>query len=109
MFSTAARKYQVYFRYPWSESDDIEFVLPPGYALDSADRPAPFSAAGVSEYTVRLGLTMDNKTLVLQRQFYFGGGANILFPATSYSSVKDLFDRLQKSDEHTIALKSAAN
>ena len=109
MFSTAARKYQVYFRYPWSEFDDIEFVLPEGYALDNADRPAPFSAAGVSDYTVRLGLTLDNKTLVLKRQFYFGGGANILFPATSYSSVKDLFDRLQKSDEHTIALKSAAN
>lgn len=108
MFSTANRKYDVYFHYPWSESDDIEFVLPEGYGLDNADKPAPFAAGEISQYSVEMGLTTDKKTLILRRKFHFGGGANILFPVDRYTPVKDLFDRLQKSDEHTITLKSAA-
>lgn len=107
MFSTTNRKYEVYFHYPWSESDDIEVVLPGGYSLDNADRPAPFAASGISAYNVQMG-TVDEKTLVLRRQFYFGAGANILFPATSYAPLKDLFDRLRKGDDHLVSLKSTA-
>lgn len=39
-FSSATRKYDVYFNYPWSETDDIEIQLPKGFTLDSADAPA---------------------------------------------------------------------
>ena len=108
MFSSANRKYEVYFHYPWSEKDDIEFVLPEGYALDNADRPQPISASRISQYTMNLGVTPDQRTLVVGRNFYFGGSATFLFPVTSYAPVKALFDTVQKADEHTITLKSGA-
>ena len=40
LFSTANRKYDIYFSHPWSEDDDIEIILPKDYVLDNADAPA---------------------------------------------------------------------
>ena len=108
LFPTAERKYDVYFHYPWSEVDDIEFELPAGYALDSAERPAPFSASGISEYNAEMGVTKDQHTLVIKRKFFFGAGGNIVLPASTYSQLKMVFDRLHKSDEHTITLKQGS-
>ncbi len=105
VFPNAERKYDVYFHYPWSESDDIEFELPAGYALDNAERPQDFNASGVMEYKVNIGITNDHRTLVLKRRFFFGGGGNIVLPVSSYSQLKGVFDLLQKNDEHTITLK----
>lgn len=107
-FSSATRKYDVYFHYPWSQNDDIEIDLPPGYALDNADKPQPFAAGNISQYKLALGVTTDGRTLVVKREFFFGGGGNILFPSGSYSQVKGLFDKLHANDEHTISLKQAA-
>jgi len=107
LFPHAERKYDVYFHFPWSEDDDIEFELPSGYELDSADRPSAFDASGVSAYNVDMGLTKDHRTLVVKRKFFFGANGYILLPVVSYSQVKAVFDRLQKNDEHTITLKQA--
>ncbi|HEY3103051.1 MAG TPA: DUF3857 and transglutaminase domain-containing protein [Pyrinomonadaceae bacterium] len=109
LFSSPDRKYDVYFHYPWSESDDIDFQLPPGYALDNAEKPAAIFAGATSQYNIQMGLTTDQRTLVVHRQFYFGGGGNIILPPSSYPQIKALFDRLQKNDEHTITLKQAAS
>src|SRR5262249_22812982 len=38
-FASSTRKYDLYFRYPWSENDDIEIEWPAGFALDNADVP----------------------------------------------------------------------
>ena len=107
IFSSADRKYEVYFHYPWSEEDDMEFELPAGYELDSADKPAPFAAGGISEYKLNIGITDDAKALVVRRKFFFGGGGNIIFQAAAYAQLKNLFDTLHQNDEHTITLKQA--
>ena len=109
MFSSATRKYDVYFQYPWSQDDQIEFELPSGYALDNAEKPGPFSAGGISQYKIDLGVTKDQHTLIMHRQFFFGGNFNVLFPQASYMQLKNFFDQLQKNDEHTITLKLAAS
>lgn len=108
MFSSGARKYDIYFHYPWSQNDQIDIELPPGYQLDNAEKPAPFAAQSISEYKIAMGVSTDKRTLIVHREFFFGGGGNLLFPATSYLPVKNLFDQLHKSDEHTITLKQAA-
>jgi hypothetical protein len=105
LFPNADRKYDIYFHYPWSEYDDIEFELPAGYALDNAERPQGFNASGITEYSVEMGVTTDKRTLVMKRRFFFGAGGNIVLPAATYTQLKAVFDRLQKSDEHTITLK----
>jgi hypothetical protein len=108
VFPNTERKYDIYFHYPWSESDDIEFELPEGYGLDNADRPQAFNASGVSAYSVEMGVTTDHHTLIVKRKFFFGGGGNIVLPVSSYSQLKAVFDRLHQNDEHTITLKQAA-
>jgi hypothetical protein len=107
LFSASDRKYEVYFHYPWSEQDDLTIDLPPGFALDNAEQPAPFNSGQISQYTVKIGITEDQKTLVYKRKFFFGGGNHTLFPNASYAGLKQLFDTLHTQDNHTITLKVA--
>jgi uncharacterized protein DUF3857/transglutaminase superfamily protein len=108
LFSASSRKYDIYFHYPWSEEDEVTIDLPPGYALDNADAPAPFSGGPVSAYKPSLAVTKDGRTMIYKRNFFFGGGNNILFPAEVYARLKTYFDALQKQDSHTVSLKQAA-
>ena len=108
LFATASRKYPIYFHYPWSESDDVQFTLPKGYALDNADAPAPFATGEISAYKPYLGASPDGSLLVYKRSFFFGGGGSLLYPVTSYEAVKNYFDTLHKQDSHSIALKQTA-
>ena len=109
LFATTTRKYPVYFHFPWSENDQVEFELPKGYALDNADAPAGFASAGISEYKPSLATTTDGSALIYKRSFFFGGNGSILYPVESYTAVKNYFDTVQKQDGHTIALKQAAS
>ncbi|HVG33061.1 MAG TPA: DUF3857 domain-containing protein [Pyrinomonadaceae bacterium] len=105
MFPTSDRENLVYFHYPWSEQDSVEITLPTGYDLDNADVPAPIGAGKVSQYTVRMAVTEDKRTLIYNRKFSFGTPEIILFPKTTYPALKDYFDQLNKADNHTITLK----
>lgn len=108
IFSTSERKHPIYFQYPWLEEDEVTIDLPTGYALDSADSPGPIEVGKISEYKPTIGITKDGKTLSYKRHFFFGGGANILFPVTTYPNMKALFDTINKADNHTITLKQTA-
>lgn len=107
VFSSSTRKYDVYFRYPWSEHDDVQITLPKGFELDNADAPSPLSDPGkIGLLDVKLSLDRANNKLLLDRKFYFGGNSKILFPARSYQPLKNLWDGFHKIDSHTISLKS---
>jgi len=108
LFATSTRRYPIYFHYPWAEDDRVSITLPKDYALDNADSPPPFTAGAVSKYEVTMGLTKDETTLVYMRKFFFGGNDVILFPAERYTAVKNLFDELNRADNHTITLKQKA-
>jgi hypothetical protein len=106
LFSSATRNYDVFFRYPWSESDKILYQLPAGFALDSADAPAPLiDAQKIGSLEIKMGIDTASKALIYERAFYFGGGNNTLFPAASYTGVKRLFDAFQKAEAHAVTLK----
>lgn len=107
MFATTDRKYPVYFHYPWSEDDHVDFELPKGYALDNADAPQPFGSGAISDYKVSLAASTDGRLLIYKRNFFFGGANTILFPIESYAPIKNYFDTLHKQDNHSIALKQA--
>jgi hypothetical protein len=108
LFPTSERKYPVYFHYPWSEVDAVTIDLPPGYALDNPDRPAPFAAGDLSKYDVQILTTKDGHKMVYRRNFFFGGGGGLYFPTEGYAQLKQYFDTLNKSDNHTITLKQVA-
>ena len=109
LFPTAERRPEIYFHYPWSEEDNVEFTLPEGFALDNADAPAAIDG-GLSKYEPRAAITKDGRTLIYQRKFFFGkGGADaLLFPTAVYPNLKAYFDQVNKADGHTIVLKQGA-
>jgi hypothetical protein len=106
MFSSSSRKYDIFFRYPWSESDNISIEFPKNFALDSADAPAPLAdPSKIGSLVIKMAINPANNTLSYDRKFHFGGGSNIFFPSGSYQPVKGLFDAFQTADSHTITLK----
>lgn len=108
LFPASARKFDVYFNYPWSEEDEVTIALPAGYALDNADAPAPFDSGEISGYAPRLASLDGGKALLFQRKFFFGGKNAIIIPVSQYSRLKAYFDALHKSDTHTVTLKQTA-
>lgn len=106
VFSTSARKHDIYFRYPWSEEDEIEIMLPKGFVLDNADAPAPVGDSGrVVRTEVKISIVNETNTLVYKRKFHVGGGGNIQIASANYTLLKTLFDAFHKANTHTITLK----
>ena len=108
MFVNDSRRYPIYFHYPWTEDDQVEYELPPGFALDNADAPAPFNGGAISDYKPSIAISSDNRYLIYKRSFFFGGGGVVLFPVSSYNQLRTFFDQLNKRDNHTVALKQAS-
>ncbi len=106
LFSSASRKYDIYFQYPWSENDDIEIELPTNFEADSLEKLDEIADSGkISRLKIDIGVNKDQTVMKYNRQFYFGGGGTILFPASAYPQLKSLFDIFHKNDAHTITLK----
>jgi hypothetical protein len=106
IFSSASRKYNIFFHYAWSENDNIEIQLPEGYTLDNADAPAEIADPNkISSQKIDVKIDKANNVLKYNRKFFFGGGGNTLFPVSAYEPLKNLFDAFHKADTHTITLK----
>jgi hypothetical protein len=106
IFSSKERKFDVYFRYPWSVTDTIAITYPKNYELDNADRPGLVSApANIAADEIGIQLDKVNSTLLYDRKFHFGGGGIVLFKAQVYNDLKILFDEFHKADAHIITLK----
>lgn len=106
MFSSATRKYDIFFHYPWSETDTVEYALPEGYALDTADSPAPIAdGSKISSLDINIAVSQTAGVMKYDRKFFFGGNGNYLFPASSYEAVKAYFDAFHKANSHSITLK----
>jgi hypothetical protein len=106
MFSTVNRKYDVYFNYPWAETDDVEIELPKNFALDNADAPGALAdPQKISSLNIKISVDKAANLIKYERKFHFGGGGNLLFPSVSYKALKGLFDAFHKADTHTITLK----
>ena len=110
LFTSASRKHDVYFNYPWSEHDLITIDLPEGFALDNADTPQPITpemTKQLSAQRIKIGVSTDGRMLRYEREFFFGGGGNVLFPVSSYPAIRQLFDVMAKANDHTLTLKQA--
>jgi hypothetical protein len=105
LFSAGERKHPIYFYYPWTEDDTVTIGLPSGFALDNADQPGPFRTANVCDYNVKIMVVGKNEALQYKRTLAVTG---LLFPQTSYSGLKKVFDVLHERDNHTITLKESA-
>jgi len=103
-FKTGERTHDVYFEYPWSESDTVTIEMPEGFALDNAEEPQSMKIANVGNYAVKLEATSE-RSLRYERQFRFGDNATILFPANIYPNLKGVFDAVHEQDGKVLTLR----
>jgi Domain of Unknown Function with PDB structure (DUF3857)/Transglutaminase-like superfamily len=106
VFSNAKRIHPIYFRYPWSEDDTVEIEFPKNFQVDTLDQPSDIAdPAKIGSLAITIQPNADKTGLNYTRKFYFGKGQKILFPATVYAPLKNLFDIFHRSNNHTITLK----
>ena len=106
IFTSATRKYGIYFHYPWSEQDNIEIELPAGFKPDSAEPPAPaHDSSGISSLKFDLKIDESSNVLRYRRNFFFGSEGRTFFDVATYQPLKNLFDAFHRSNTHTITLK----
>jgi len=108
LFESSTRRYPIYFHFSWSEDDQVIIKLPKGYVPDNPDAPPTINVTGVCHYSVKMGMSKDASNLIYNRHFSFGNEAIPLFPVEGYVHLKRLFDDINKSDNHTIALRQNA-
>jgi hypothetical protein len=109
LFPNEQRKNSVYFSYPWSESDEVDIILPEGYDLESPEGIKPISAGNVGHHEIKLLTSNDHRLLRCTRKFFMGGESKILIPVKDYPFLKRFLDEVHQADSHTITLKQTAS
>jgi hypothetical protein len=106
IFSSSTRKYDIFFRYPWSEEDTIDITYPKTFDLDNAEGPEDVAdPKRIGSDSVQIGVDRPANQLRYERKFHFGGNRAILFGSEMYSPLKGLFDAFHKVDTHMLTLK----
>lgn len=104
-FPETERTSDIFFDYASSEIEEVEIALPDGFELEEASAPRPFKVDGVVEYAAKLGIKKKSNTLVYSKTFSMNGTN---FPVRHYKTIKSLYDKKHKQDQHTITLKRKA-
>lgn len=105
-FPEATRYNNVYFDYPWSESDSVDLTLPPGFELDHGDAPAGISIPPTCTYTVHIGINKATNQIQYHRNLVFGNKDLLIFDAKIYANLKQVFDRMHEGDNHALSFKA---
>ncbi len=106
VFSGTGRKYDIAFSYPWGDVDSVDITWPQGYDLENADVPNEISdRQKIAFQKIQIGIEKPTRLMQYRREFYFGGGGNVLFPADAYPVLKQLFDQFHTANSHTITLR----
>jgi hypothetical protein len=109
MFESANRNYDIYFKYPYAEQDDITIELPTGFALESPDAPGEVKDQnGIGDDLIRIGVTNDGKVLSYHRDFSWGNQGYLRFDRQLYPAVKAMFDKFFQANAHSLTLKQSA-
>jgi Domain of Unknown Function with PDB structure (DUF3857)/Transglutaminase-like superfamily len=102
-YTTSTRKFDIMFRYPWSEQEDISIKTPAGYELDHADAPRGLSFGPVGAYQVKIAQLPDR--LYYHRELDFAKNGAIYYPSSGYTAIKQAFDAIHDRDTHLLTLK----
>ncbi len=99
-FRSAFRKYPVYFKYPFTQVDEIIIDLPEGYEVEALPRASRRDSE-------RSGFVLDcvqeaSGKLKIERRLVIKKN---VFPVEDYIHLKDFFDYVQGRDEQQIILK----
>ncbi|REJ76027.1 MAG: DUF3857 domain-containing protein [Acidobacteria bacterium] len=105
VFPSENRSYDIYFPYPWSESDDIEIVYPEGFEPENIESPGEVTdRSGISSQKFNVSIDEAERKLMYKRTFHFGR-KNIFFRTNAYPALKKMFDLFNTNDQHSVALR----
>jgi hypothetical protein len=104
-YTSATRKWDIYFKYAWAEDDEVILELPEGWVLDEPVAPTSSKLGNVGHYSVELLKTTDGRKLIYRRRLEWGKDQAILLPVEGYPQVKKVFEWMQQQDDHTMSLK----
>jgi hypothetical protein len=105
-FTASTRRYAIEFPYAWREADQIFIQLPEGWKLDNADSPGNVEFGKPGAYGVAITVSPTNE-LTVKRELVFGNEGMLIYPATTYSALKTVFDQMQLRDQHSLSIKAA--
>lgn len=105
-FIAGVRKTDIYFSYPWMETDNFTIELPAGFSMEAAEAPGVVTdKAGIGRDEVGITVSGDGKALRYQRKFSFGKGGAVRFGPESYPVLKDMFNSYNRVDTHQLTLR----
>ena len=103
-FAVNDREQDIYFDYPWTETDRYTISLPDDFQLETPDTPKSFRAQDVGSYGIQLS-HQDGVTFSYERNFTWGGGGAVIFPRDAYPQVKAIFDNQHQNDQHMLTAR----
>lgn len=105
-FTATDRKYDVHFHYGWREEDKISVKLPAGFQLERAETPQGVDLGPLGSY--KLALSTRANELTAQRELVFAREARLAFPVSAYPVMKELWETIQRRDNHVLSLRQTA-
>lgn len=106
LFTAEIRKLPIFFDYARTEHDRIDIVLPEGYTLDAPSAPVNVDQnAAIVKADYKIGYKGKSRILIYERNFVLGAEGAVAFQAASYPTLKNIFERINRSDEHSLVLK----
>jgi len=101
-FEHEKRVHRVYFRHPWTESDNVVVRLPAGYRMESLPAPRAVREAFGRYDTARKD---ESGAVRLQRQLVLYG---YYFSPEYYSAVRKFYTNVRAGDEEQVVLQKVA-
>ncbi len=103
-FQTATRVNDIYFHFPYQQRDDVSISLPPNYRIETLPQNLPNLASGAIQYTITP--VKQASSLEVKRTFDVQG---VMFPASAYSAIRQVFGLVKTGDDEQAVLQSAAS
>jgi len=103
-FEVGERQHDIYFDYPWTETDRYTISLAEGFTLETPDAPEPFRASSVGSYEVNV-MQQDGAKIIYERTFTWGEDGSVVFGRDSYPQLKAIFDNQHQNDQHVMTAR----
>ena len=100
-FAAAKRVNSVYFHFPYEETDDINFRLPPGYKVESVPQNRKVDLGAVS---YELSAVAQNNGVEVKRHLVQKG---IIYTKSDYATLRGFFGAVKSDDNGRMVLENA--
>lgn len=99
LFVAPRRSNNIYFRYPWSESERMVIAVPEGFTIEQLPSPVELDI-GAANY--RATFSQEKDRVIYERRLTVNA---IFLNLDQYATVKAFFDRVHQADRTLISFK----